>query len=183
MPRFLLHSLHAKLQLFSLVLVVVPGVLFALIALARARGALEHAVGQQLGEVAHEALEELAGALAGERNDVRTWARQDVMRDVMIGDLDKRASRFLRSLTDGGAPYLDLLCIDRDGRVVAATDPRSLGQMLGERDWAHTALRGEEFLSGPIPASDRVPAAVEIAAPIRLPETGEIGRASCRERV
>src|SRR3989442_16013827 len=76
MPRFLLHSLHAKLQLFSLVLVVVPGALFALIALARARGALEHAVGQQLGEVAHEALEELAGALAGERNDVRTWARQ-----------------------------------------------------------------------------------------------------------
>src|SRR5436190_20442565 len=38
MPRFLLHSLHAKLQLFSLVLVVVPGALFALIALARARG-------------------------------------------------------------------------------------------------------------------------------------------------
>ncbi|TMB17120.1 MAG: HAMP domain-containing protein [Deltaproteobacteria bacterium] len=170
MPRFLLHSLHAKLQLFSLVLVVVPGALFALIALARARGALEHAVGQQLGEVAHEALEELAGALAGERNDVRTWARQDVMRDVMIGDLDKRASRFLRSLTDGGAPYLDLLCIDRDGRVVAASDPSWLGQMLGDRDWARTALRGEDFLRGPIGASDHAPPAVEIAAPIRVPE-------------
>src|SRR5438309_800424 len=170
MPRFLLHSLHAKLQLFSLVLVVVPGVLFALIALARARGALEHAVGQQLGEVAHEALEELAGALAGERNDVRSWARQDVMRDVMIGDLDKRASRFLRSLTDGGAPYLDLLCIDRDGRVVAASDPSWLGQMLGDRDWARTALRGEDFLRGPIGASDHAPPAVEIAAPIRVPE-------------
>src|SRR5207249_2124203 len=149
-------------------------VLFALIALAGAREALERAVGQQLGEVAHETLDELAAALAGERNDVRAWARQDVMRDVVIGDLDKRASRFLRSLVDGGAPFLELLCIDRDGRVVAATDPRSLGQMLGERDWAHTALRGEEFLSGPIPASDRVPAAVEIAAPIRLPETGAV---------
>src|SRR5438132_6525929 len=111
MPRLSLRSLRAKLQIFSLVLVVVPGVLFALIALARARDALEHAVGQQLGEVAHEALEELTAALAGERNDVRTWAHQDVMRDVVIGDLDKRASRFLRSLTDGGAPYLGLLCI------------------------------------------------------------------------
>ena len=174
MPRFSLRSLRAKLQIFSLALVIVPGVLFALIALARARDALERAVGQQLGEVAHETLDELAAALAGERNDVRAWARQDVMRDVVIGDLDKRASRFLRSLVDGGAPFLDLLCIDRDGRVVAATDPRSLGQMLGERDWARTALRGEEFLSGPIPASDHVAAAMEIAAPIRLPETGTV---------
>src|SRR5437870_3104822 len=174
MPMFSLRSLRAKLQIFSLALVIVPGVLFALIALARAREALERAVGQQLGEVAHETLDELAAALAGERDDVRAWARQDVMRDVVIGDLDKRASRFLRSLVDGGAPFLELLCIDRDGRVVAATDPRSLGQMLGERDWARTALRGEEFLSGPIPASDRVPAAVEIAAPIRLPETGAV---------
>ena len=174
MPRFSLRSLRAKLQIFSLALVIVPGVLFALIALARARDALEHAVGQQLGEVAHETLNELAAALAGERDDVRAWARQDVMRDVVIGDLDKRASRFLRSLVDGGAPFLELLCIDRDGRVVAATDPRSLGQMLGERDWARTALRGEEFLSGPIPASDHVAAAMEIAAPIRLPETGTV---------
>ena len=174
MPRFSPRSLRAKLQIFSLVLVVVPGVLFALIALARARDALERAVGQQLGELAHEALEQLAAALAGERDDVRTWAHQDVMRDVVIGDLDKRASRFLRSLLDGGAPYLDLLCIDRDGRVVAATDPRALGQMLGKRDWARTALRGEEFLRGPMPASDDGPAVVEIAAPIRLPETGTV---------
>ncbi|TMA41641.1 MAG: hypothetical protein E6J83_12570, partial [Deltaproteobacteria bacterium] len=98
--------MRAKLQIFSLALVIVPGVLFALIALARAREALERAVGQQLGEVAHETLDELAAALAGERDDVRAWARQDVMRDVVIGDLDKRASRFLRSLVDGGAPFL-----------------------------------------------------------------------------
>ena len=174
MPWLSLRSLRAKLQIFSLVLVVVPGVLFALIALARARDALEHAVGQQLGEVAHEALEELTAALAGERNDVRTWAHQDVMRDVVIGDLDKRASRFLRSLVDGGAPYLDLLCVDASGRVVAASDPQWVGQMLGEHDWARTALGGEEFLRGPIPRSDNAPAAVEIAAPIRLPETGTV---------
>ncbi|TMA97594.1 MAG: HAMP domain-containing protein, partial [Deltaproteobacteria bacterium] len=152
---FSLRSLRAKLQIFSLALVIVPGVLFALIALARAREALERAVGQQLGEVAHETLDELAAALAGERDDVRAWARQDVMRDVVIGDLDKRASRFLRSLVDGGAPFLELLCIDHDGRVVAATDPRSLGQMLGERDYG-------------------APPAVEIAVPIHLPETGTV---------
>ena len=175
MPRFSLRSLRAKLQIFSLVLVVVPGVLFALIALVRARDALEHAVGEQLGAVAHGTLEELALDLAEERINIRNWTHQDVMRDVVIGDLDKRVSRFLRSLVDGGAPYLDLLCIDRDGRVVASSDPASLGQMLGERDWARAALVGEKFLGGPTPVSDHVSSAVEIAAPIRLPEhTGEV---------
>jgi len=136
MLRFSLGSLRAKLQIFSLVLVIVPGLLFAVISLVRARDALEQAVGQQLGEVAHGTLEELALDVSEQRNNIRNWTHQDVMRDVMIGDLDKRVSRFLRSLIDDGAPYLDLLCIDRTGRVVASAHPRSLGQMLGERDWA-----------------------------------------------
>ena len=170
MLRFSLGSLRAKLQIFSVVLVMVPGLLFAVISLVRARDALEHAVGEQLGEVAHGTLEELALDLSEERNNIRNWTHQDVMRDVMIGDLDKRVSRFLRSLIDDGAPYLDLLCIDRAGRIVASTDPRSLGQMLGEREWARAALGGETFWSGPIPLSDHASTAVEIAAPIGLPE-------------
>src|SRR5439155_1730822 len=100
MLRFSLGSLRAKLQIFSLVLVIVPGLLFAVISLVRARDALEHAVGEQLGEVAHGTLEELALDLSEERNNIRNWTHQDVMRDVMIGDLDKRVSRFLRSLID-----------------------------------------------------------------------------------
>src|SRR5438445_7739192 len=64
MPRFSLRSLRAKLQIFSLALVIVPGVLFALIALARARDALEHAVGHQLEEAAHETRNARADALA-----------------------------------------------------------------------------------------------------------------------
>src|SRR5882762_9314416 len=43
MPCFLLQSLRAKVFIFSFALVVVPGDLFALIALARARDALEDA--------------------------------------------------------------------------------------------------------------------------------------------
>ncbi len=160
---FRLRSLRTELQLFSLVLVVVPGVLFALIALARVRDALEHAAGRQLTEVAHDVLEELSGALAAERKTVGTWVRQDFMRDVLVGDLDKRISRFMRALTEGGAPYLDLVCVDGNGLVVAASDPIWLGRALAAEAWTRTALGGGEWLAGP-------PAAVEIAAPIYDPD-------------
>ncbi len=162
-------SLRTKLQLFSLLLVVVPGVLIALITLRGARHALEHAVGRQLAEVAHDALEEVADSLDDERARVRAWARQEVMRDVRIGDLDKRVTRFLRSLQENGAPYRTLLCIDRSGRVVAATDPAEIGAMLGERPWAQAALAGDDFLAGPAPTSGDGPATVEMAVPILDP--------------
>src|SRR5438093_844015 len=118
-------------------------------------------------------------AAAGETRVRRTTAASIARRalaETRAALTVRGSSRFLRSLVEGGAPYLDLLCTDRDGRVVAASDPHQLGQMLGERDWARTALRGEEFLSGPIPATDHTPAALEIAVPIRLDEqTGTIG--------
>ncbi|MFN8543886.1 MAG: ATP-binding protein [Candidatus Binatia bacterium] len=168
-PWFSLRSLRAKLQLFSLLLVVVPGVLIAYLTVARARGALEQAVGRQLSEVAHDAIDELTTTLADERKNVRTWAHQDVMRDIVIGDLDKRVTRFLRSLVDNGAPYLDLLCVDRDGRVLAATDPGAIGHRVADAPWARAALGGMEFVAGPTPRSADGRPAVEIAAPIHDP--------------
>jgi len=75
------------------VLVIVPGLLFAVISLVRARDALEHAVGEQLGEVAHGTLEEVALDLSRSATTSGNWTHQDVMRDVMIGDLDKRVAR------------------------------------------------------------------------------------------
>ncbi len=68
-----LRSLRAKLLLFSLVLIVVPGVIVAVIALTGARRALRDAIGRQLAEVAHDTASELtgtAGATADEPGDV-----------------------------------------------------------------------------------------------------------------
>lgn len=51
------RSLQGKLAALSLLLVVVPGAVFAWIALGSARHALEHAVGRQLAEVAQDSAE------------------------------------------------------------------------------------------------------------------------------
>jgi len=167
MERLSPRSLRAKLQIFSVLLIVGPGVVFGMIAYTSARSALERAVGRQLAEVAHDVVDELVEAVRSELRDLHGWARQDFMRDVIAGDVDKRVSRFLRSLTEGDAPaFLDLLCVDLSGRVVAASDLQKIAGLAGDRDAVRTALAGKEFLEGPAALVDHGPLVIELAVPI-----------------
>jgi signal transduction histidine kinase len=172
MPWFSPGSLRRKLQLFALLLIVVPGVVLALIAYESARVGLERTAARQLTEVAHDTLDEVGEALADARQDLRAWARQDVLRDVIIDDLDKRVARFLRSLIEGGAPFLALACVGRDGHVVATSDPRWL-EVAQASEGARRALAGEDFLREPTLAAPSEPTAVELAVPIPDPERAE----------
>src|SRR5205814_3835714 len=126
MAWFSLRSLRAKLQLFAFLLVLVPAVILAVLAVASARNALEASIGRELAQIAGDALDELDEATHDATDLVTGWAQQDVMRDVLIGDLDKRLSRFFQTLTEGGAPFREIYGLDRTGRVVAANDPRLL---------------------------------------------------------
>jgi signal transduction histidine kinase len=174
MPSFLLYSLRAKLLLFSLLLVVVPGVVFALIAIASMRSALEDAVGRQLAQVAHDTASQFGELLTRERGNVAAWANQDVMREIRIGDLDKRITRFLISLKQSDTGYLDLLCTDADGRVMAASNPALLGGMHAGNGWFRATLNGKDFLAGPVPSVVDGQPALEIAAPIHDPENRDV---------
>ena len=171
-PRLSLHSLRAKLLLFSFALVVVPGVVFAVIAIASARRALEDAVGRQLAEVAHDAAAEVSELLTRERKNVGIWARQDLMRQVLTGDVDRQISKFFIGLRESDAGYLELLCTDASGRVVAASDPARVGANHAQSDWYRAAAGGKDYLAGPVPL-DGGGQALEIAAPVFDPEAPE----------
>lgn len=169
-PRNLsIHSLRAKLLLFSLLLVIVPGAVFAVIAFAGAHRALESAVGRQLAEVADDAADEVMQALADESKNMHGWAQQEIMRDVLVGDLDKRISRFLAAMKETHGRYRDLLCADAGGQVIAASSPALLGGSHLQRDSFRRARAGLEVLAGPVSTEDGH-AVIEIAAPIHDPD-------------
>lgn len=167
-PRSPLYSLRAKLLLFSLLLVAVPGVVFAVIAIRSAGDALLDVVGRQLAEVADDTASEVTELLARERNKVASWAHQDVIREIGAGDLDQRLTRFLLSLKQSDASYLDLLCTDAGGRVIAASNPAALGAAYAQSEWFRTAVLGKDYLAGPAPVDGRP--ALEIAVPIYDPD-------------
>ena len=62
--------------------------------------------------------------------NIRVWRELEVMQDIRVNDVDKRLSRFLSDLHAGhGAVYQALLCTDKDGRVVAASDSSWIGRI------------------------------------------------------
>ncbi len=166
-----MRSLRAKLILFSVLLVLVPGLVFAFMAIASVRRALEYSVGRQLAEVAHDTAAEMSEMLGREQRNIGTWARQGVMREIAIGDLDKQISRFLLSLKESDA-YLDLLCTDASGRVVASSNATLLGASFAGAPWASSSLAGRSHLAGPVDWPGYPDKVLEIAVPIYDPDHG-----------
>lgn len=170
-----IRSLRAKLLLFSLLLVVIPGAIFAFIAFEGARRALEHAVGRQLAELADDAATAIGEAFATSMKDVRAWTHDELMRGVASGDASKQISSFLTSLKRSDGKYLDLLCADGTGRTVAASSPGLLGSANADSPWYRAAMAGKEVIVGPALSPVHERPAVQIAAPIYDPDRpGEI---------
>jgi len=170
-------SLRTKLVLFAVGLVTIPGGLFALVAFSGVRTALEREVGIQLHQTAEQGADALGTALERAHSDARSWASQDVMRDLVVGDLDKRVSKFLRTVRADNAAYRDVLCVDDRGTVVAASSGEWIGRNV--ESWgAMTMLRaGTEGLVGPTASPDGGGEVVEIGVRIPNPDppAGPIG--------
>ena len=162
-------SVRTKLVLLSLALIVVPGAVFALLAAGDATRALEAAVGRQLATVASDAAQDLADQLREVHHEVRGWARQDVMREVIVGDVDKRVSRLLVGIREHNPAYLDLRVTDAAGRTVASTDPAVLGTDIASDTWRRALGAGDVVTAGPVRAADgRM--VLELATPVHDPE-------------
>lgn len=170
MLRLPVSSLRAKLVLFSLALVIVPGVVFGVIAFVSAQRALEGSVGRQLAEVAHDTAAEVTELIAREGHNMHTWARQDVMREIVISDLDKRISRFLTSLKESDIGYVDLLCTDATGRVVASSNPALIGTSQAEQEWYRATVGGSEFYAASAVVQDAGHPELELGTRIYSPD-------------
>ncbi|MBI3783189.1 MAG: HAMP domain-containing protein [Deltaproteobacteria bacterium] len=170
--RHIALSLRGKLLLFAFVLVIVPGVVFGLLTITSTRRALEGAVGRQLAEVAEDTASEVSERLLREQATMHTWAKQEVMRELFIGDIDKHISRFLASLRASDSGFLRLICVDVNGRVIASSDPALIGRDESGQAWWQGVAGGEDFLAGPFRAGELDAPVFAIAVPVVDPEHG-----------
>ena len=163
-------SLRTKLLLFAVGLVTLPGVAFALFAFSATRTALEREVGIQLHQTAERGADAVAAAFERARSDARSWADQEVMRELVVGDLDKRVSKFLRAVRDNKPTYLEVLCSDAEGMVVAASSGDWIGRSV--RNWEVSAsLRdARDGFVGPNVSADFGREVVEIGVPVDSPD-------------
>ena len=122
-------SLRNKLLVFAFALVALPGALLGALATRNASAALETAIGRALAREAGHTADHLSSVLRAERQTLSSFARQDLMRDVRVADLDKRVSMALATLRAGDSLPHQYFVVDLQARVVAASEPRMIGEL------------------------------------------------------
>lgn len=61
--------------------------------------------------------------------NAQTWRQLEVTQDIRINDIDKRLSNFLAGLKTGYQDmYQELFCTDSSGKIVASSNPASIGR-------------------------------------------------------
>jgi signal transduction histidine kinase len=118
--------------IFSSLLVLIPGTLLGVIVDTSARRSLQSVIGRQLAQEAGYTADRLATLVRIEREGLRSFARQDVMRDIRVADVDKRISQSLGTLAHGSTTREGYVVLDERGDVVAASDP---GWLLSPPAW------------------------------------------------
>jgi two-component system sensor histidine kinase HydH len=94
------------------------------------RQALQSEIAHNLQFGASAVLQRIDAFFFERLENIRVWRHLEIMQDIRVEDVDKRLSRFLSDLRVGhGAVYQALLCTDKDGRVVAASDSEWIGKL------------------------------------------------------
>lgn len=143
-------SLRGKLFAFAALLILVPGVLLGLLAERSARDSLQTVIGHQLDREAIYTADRLSTFFRSERSTVESFARQDLMREIRVGDIDKRVSQALATLREGSDSRLGYFVVDTSGRVVAASEPRFMRRDASWRASLAPLLEGRSSYGGPI---------------------------------
>ncbi len=129
--------IRAKLVLASTLLLAGSTVLYGWVVFTSARTALLPSIREQLADDAVNVKGGLEEMLTAHFLNVQTWARLPLMREMVVGDIDKSISRFLDAVHRDYGVYLAVTAIDRSGTCVASSDPADIG-----KGYAGTALAG-----------------------------------------
>jgi signal transduction histidine kinase len=163
-------SLRRKLLLLAALLVVVPGLALTVLAERSARKSLEEVIGRQLAREAGHTADRLSALLRAESGTLRSFARQDLMRDIRVSDVDKRVALALATLREGSPLRLDYLVALAGGEVVAASRADLVGP---SPEWlAASGVRpgADGLVTGPLAIPDRRATGLLLTAAIPDPD-------------
>ena len=157
---------------------LVPALLLAVLAFMTARAAMKAQIVHSLATQADTVASNLDKIMFERLQNAATWSSLEVMQDMQVQDVDRRISNFLAKLQTGyGGVYRDIYAIDRDGKVLASSNPADIGKPAINRVdsntiWQSTTLAGTS-LTVSMPFSQQNGQTVAIRTPLRSQFSGE----------
>jgi len=144
-------TIRRTLLLSFLVVSLLPTVVLTFLAFIQARDALEKEIARNLLAQASSAMAQIDWMLFERMENVRVWSHLEALQDVRISDLDKRASRVLADLKAGHEVYDHIFCTNREGKIVATSEQRLLGQQIAQQAaWLTVAFPGTVVSLAPL---------------------------------
>lgn len=123
---------------------LLPAMLLAGLAFVKARQAVQVEIERNLAVEAAGIASAIDKMIFERLQNAATWSRLDIMQDMQLRDVDKRASRFLADLQSGYRDvYQNLSCVDPQGSVVCSSDASLIGQhVVRGQDWQQATVSG-----------------------------------------
>ncbi len=147
-------SFRLKVTIAFLLAGLVPYMLFSVFSVVNMERILKDNVEKRLSSEAYFLLHEITEVVRSLNNQLLQWAQLQIMDDVLVGDVDKRISRFLSRVHKelGFKGYI--LCLDDKGKAVASSPPELEGLSFRSDKRVHTGNGGKFLvLRAPIYAS------------------------------
>lgn len=137
-------SIRKTLLVAFLSVGLLSAILLAGLAFVKARAAVQAEIERTLAIQAAGVAADIDKMMFERLQNAATWSHLDIMQDMQVHDVDKRLSHFLSDLHVGYRDvYLQLSCVDPQGRVVSSSDPARVGHRIPARPaWLTATLPG-----------------------------------------
>ena len=121
---------------------LLSAILLASLAFVKAREAVQAEIERNLAIQAAGVAADIDKMMFERLQNAATWSQLDIMQDMQVRDVDKRLSHFLAGLQAGYKDvYLDLSCVDPQGRIVSSSDAARVGQQVASQSvWLGASL-------------------------------------------
>ena len=160
---------------------LVPSILLAVLAFKFASDSMHAEIEQSLQVEAATVSQDIDKMLFERLQNAQTWSRLEVMQEIQIKDVDKQLSKFLSDVKSGYRDvYTELLCTDATGRVIASSDPASLGGLVADSEsgpssqFGDAAIRMENLRLGAAPSAAVLPINADVVSQFTSGKIGEL---------
>ncbi len=108
---------------------LIPVSIFTGMSFTQARQALEIEISEDIKTRSQATMAEIDRMMFERQQNVDSWSQLDIMRELRIGDVDKRLSGFLNNLkTSYRGIYIEIHAVNLNNKIIASSEAIKIGQ-------------------------------------------------------
>ncbi|MBI5149451.1 MAG: PAS domain S-box protein [Candidatus Omnitrophica bacterium] len=138
-------SIRFKLIGLFIILTLIPSAIMAGVAFINGRDILEKNLGLKLEELASQSMARIDNLLFLKKEDIALWSSIDLTQDVIDNDTQGRITTFLTRMKKNYLVYTGLFCVNNQGRIIASSEPGSIGHDVSGEPWYLETMETKEY--------------------------------------